>query len=200
MVWTKIHIAFCLIVALANASCCLEGQDMRRTGPLDSDVVALGGISLDYVHDGADDNSLAQLVNNVQKGWLLGFPPKPETPSTMLIEKLACREAIPLLIEHLDDTRPTRARRIDGDRRIVVPLGYLCLDLLVSMSPDHSLIYAYTDKQPPELVVREGFGFPPDVLARPDAAQIMSRTKQAWARLQADGELRFHYGYGYWRQ
>jgi len=170
---------------------------MQRQIPCDGDVVALSFISLEYVRDGADDDSLAQIVADRHEAAAVdGLGTNMKSEEARLIERVACREAISMLIDHIDDVRPTRAIRVDGNRRIIVPLGYLCLDLLISMSIGESLIFDHEDVSE----VRPEYWFPPDVLAQPEAGRVMARVKRAWVQAKAAGVLKFHYGYGYWRE
>jgi hypothetical protein len=90
------------------------------TGLIDRLVVAPGLDTMQYVEDGAADRSISEKrgLEDVEAFFQLG------------------PRAVPLLIDHLDDARLTHATfegGLTGERRLRVPVGFLCLDLLISL-------------------------------------------------------------------
>jgi hypothetical protein len=80
-----------------------------------------------------------------------------------------------------------------------VPLGYVCLDILLAMSAPDSRVFAPEGAEAPASDesgfwsdVRPEFVFEPSVLWDEDtAAARMRGVQQAWQRAQFDGNLKF---------
>jgi hypothetical protein len=142
-----------------------------------------------YVEDAAADGSV-----------LLPPPTYKINPKVMPI--LRCPElAGPKLIACLDDTRPThiecRTQRT-GYEAQVVPLGFVCLDLLLIIAQPPTLF----GDDPCEddglgACVHEGFYFRPDDYTRTGnrftALPIVNNVKEGWNSLLASGRLSFGY-------
>jgi hypothetical protein len=76
---------------------------------------------------------------------------------------------IPVLVAHLDDQRLTSAK-FDGGRfahaPIQVPLGYICLDILLHATSGNAVHVADCADDGLGACVRSGYYFRPDILRR----------------------------------
>ena len=93
--------------------------------------------------------------------------------------------AIPLLIEHLDDARPTRTL-FNGKP---VPLGHIALDILTNIvGLNREVIDTDNTDDGLGAGIQIGFYF------RPDASLAeMKRVKENWRRLYRRGKISFSY-------
>jgi hypothetical protein len=133
-----------------------------------------------YSDDGAADGTITY------KGELLksvGANLKPDARVKAVVD---LREAaVPLLIAHSDDTRPTQTM-FKGSS---VPLGHMALDILTHIITPTSTIFI-TDCGYDGLgaCIHNGYYF------RPDAPlDEMERTKKKWQQLYARGLVQFKY-------
>src|SRR5262245_30901078 len=106
---------------------------------------------------------------------------------------------LPLLIAHLDDQRLTSAT-FDGGRfaqaPIEVPLGYVCLDILLNATAGQAVHVVDCADDGLGACVRAGYYFRPDVLSRPEGVVTMRRIETRWQRLcRAEGG---RFGYPAW--
>lgn len=110
------------------------------------------------------------------------------------------QKAIPLLIAHLDDMRPTSATfySIKYKRIVRVPLGYVCLDLLTSIVKDTPR--AFVDPCTDDglgACVHKGFYFWPDAFTRRASRYVAGpeiyRSKINWQRAYRKGYLKYRY-------
>jgi hypothetical protein len=156
-----------------------------------------------YGEDGAMDASVLGLYHVDTDGTTTA-------PAKEVADIVALREkAIPLLIEHLDDNRPSSATfhggyLPDGVQRVRVPVGHVCLDILLHLV-DNSF---YLDKKCQietrlEGCIKDGFYFRPDdywiiggfddddnnFMERP----IVRIVKANWQKAYREGRLKYDY-------
>jgi pimeloyl-ACP methyl ester carboxylesterase len=103
---------------------------------------------------------------------------------------------IPLLIAHLDDQRLTSAT-FDGGRfaraPIQVPLGHVCLDILLNATVGQAVHVVDCADDGLGACVRAGYYFRPDALSRPQGVETMRRVKTRWQRAYRAKRVRFEY-------
>ena len=181
----------CALVVARPALCQPAGctvPELESTLTALVELEDLGGI---YFEDAAADGSVVML------------PPDYLVARPEIVPFLRCEaRAAEVLIAHIDDTRVTSARFKGGahwPQPMRVPLGVLCLDILISLSPFDSPV------RDPETEDNDGLGA--GVLAefyfRPDAFDIRNAAytpdthvlavKEAWEKALHDGRLRFEY-------
>jgi hypothetical protein len=110
------------------------------------------------------------------------------------------QKAIPMLIAHLDDMRPTSATFYsEGYKRVVnVPVGYVCLDLLTNIVKDTPRIFVEpcTDDGLGACVHSE-FYFRPDAFRRNGRGYVarpgIVRAKSNWQRAYRKGYVKYRY-------
>lgn len=142
-------------------------------------IVALAKMkpSVKYSTDGAADVSVMALGQN-QYG-VTTHPP------AELARIVALRQsAIPILISHLDDTTPT-LHRFSAAPSLRVPLGFVCLDILVAITEGPMHVQDCADDGFGACVT-EGYFFRPD-----SSRQDIAKVKKKWERLLAKGHVRF---------
>jgi len=147
--------------------------------PTDEDVVALLDIRYVYLEG---------------KGWDEHVTDTDSAHDAALVEELVCREGVPLLIAHLGDAQPTWSVCFETtDDSVPVPLGYLCLDILLAMSAADSPVFSATGKTEGFWpTVRPEFFFEPGILWDEKAAPArMADVQKAWEAAQAAGTLKF---------
>jgi hypothetical protein len=139
-----------------------------------------------YSHDGAADNTVTAAGEPI--------------PEVRAIVNLG-RRAIPLLIAHLDDTRPTSARF--GRDNLSVPVGHVCLDILTNIIRARRILVEDCADDGLGACVRDGYYFRPDAYARRGGGLVarpeVSRVKRNWQRAYRRGYIRFRYP-EWWRQ
>ena len=133
-----------------------------------------------YSPDGAGDGTLTY------QGEILkstGANLKPDDRVKAIVDLRA--SAIPLLIAHLDDTRPTRTM-FEGKP---IPLGHMALDILTHVIKQTDVVFVRDcDQDGLGACIHTGYYF------RPDAALAdMENTKDKWRRLYAHGRVVFQY-------
>jgi hypothetical protein len=138
-----------------------------------------------YVEDGAADGSVTS----------------PESPPQAVknILELGPR-AIPLLIAHLDDTRLTSATFEGGftwGKPIRVPVGHVCLDILIHIIGENRYIFDWDcGDDGLGACVKHGYYFRPDEYYPVNNNEYIARdgvlmVKANWLRAQRKGLLRF---------
>jgi hypothetical protein len=137
-----------------------------------------------YADDGAGDGTVTY------KGELIGSGPnvKPDPRVKAVVDLKSA--AIPLLITHLDDPRPTRIR-FQGKP---VPLGHVALDILTHVIGETNTVFVQD-------CADDGLGacIQPAYYFRPDASlQQMKAVKQSWQKLNDVNGLVFQYP-SWWR-
>lgn len=153
-----------------------------------------------YGEDGAMDSSVL--------GLYLVDDGTTTAPVKEVADIVALREkAIPLLIEHLDDNRPSSATFDGGyirdyEQRVKVPVGHVCLDILRNIV-DSSF---YFDKNCEietrlEGCIKDGFYFRPDdywILGENDSNNFIERpivriVKANWQKAYTQGHLKYNF-------
>ena len=111
-------------------------------------------------------------------------------------------KAIPLLIEHLDDTRPTSATTFQGgyltDKPIRVPVGYVCLDILINIiGVKNRLIYSEEEHGGFGSEIKDGYYFRPDdyrIIGEIfEERPIVRIVKANWQKAYRDGKIKYDY-------
>ena len=110
-------------------------------------------------------------------------------------------KAIPLLIAHLNDTRPTAARfqyyigRKEQD--IPVPVGHVCLDILTYIIKAPKVLREDCADDGLGACVERGYYFPPDAYIRKNGKFIaraeVYRVKRNWQRAYRKGYIKYQY-------
>jgi hypothetical protein len=83
-------------------------------------------------------------------------------------------KAIPLLISHLDDTRLTSAR-FDPNKRLAIPVGYVCLDILTGIIHAPRIVTEECETDGLDACIAPGYFFRPDAYGRKGDRYIASR-------------------------
>jgi hypothetical protein len=132
-----------------------------------------------YVEDGAADGSVTEEWRLSESG--------PEVKAFAQVKAVVnLRDsALPLLIEHLDDVRPTQTQ-FNGK---AVPLGVIALDILSHIIGPNSKVFD-PDCADDGLgaCVNSGYYFRPDT-----SLAEMSKVKEKWLRLYRRGAIKFRY-------
>jgi hypothetical protein len=160
-------------------------------------LVAAPNLYVQYVEDGGRDDSILALYENGD----VNVPrqnPKEAKDIAALREK-----AIPLLIECLDDTRPTAATVSGGgyltDKPVRVPVGHVCLDILTSIiERTNKLIFVEEPSDGFCGDVKDGYCFRPDDYkayndGRFKARPIVRIVKANWQKAFRDGKIKYDY-------
>lgn len=158
---------------------------------------------INYAEDGAMDSSVLKLYNlyNVDTNGTTNAPVKEVADIVAIREK-----AIPLLIKHLDDNRPTSATFSGGyildGQRVKVPVGHVCLDILRNIV-DSSFYYDKNCETETRLegCIKDGFYFRPDdywVLGENDSNNFVERpivriVKANWQKAYKQGRLKYNF-------
>ncbi len=165
----------CLAMAacLALVAGCDAGR-LAREAKMNKALEELGATPRVFVNDGASDYTVSML----------------EPPS---VRDLLDRDGIHLLLARLDDTSPTMTVIRDRGEEAMVPLGYLCLDLLLQMSADGSLVFDQRDigDDGAWTNVLQPFFFPANVLSGGQGPEIMREVRAGWEEAFRLGRLRF---------
>lgn len=164
------------------------------------DALATAPKLVHYGEDGARDASVLKLYIIDLTNGITNAPVKEVADIVALREK-----AIPLLIEHLDDTRPSSATFdggyiSDGAPRVQVPVGYICLDILLMIVDSKVYMGKLEAEDEVELGggIKEGFYFRPDdyfllggkhFIERP----IVRIVKANWQKAFRAGRVKYNY-------
>ena len=130
-----------------------------------------------YSADGAGDGTLTY------QGEISISTVKPDARVKAIVDLRA--SAIPLLIAHLDDTRPTRTMFENKP----TPLGHMALDILTHIIKRTDVVFVRDcDQDGLGACIHTGYYFRPDA-----TATDMKNTKDKWRRLYANGRIVFRY-------
>jgi len=183
-VWKPLLLALLAPLLLAGCKPSADADNPAETDevagpPTDEDVVSLLDVRHVYIEG---------------KGWDEHVTDTRSPDDAVLVEQLISQEAVPLLIAHLGDARPTWTVCIEEtDDSVQVPLGYLCLDILLAMSSADSPVFkdtAVIEGFWPN--VRPEFFFGPTILWEEKTAPArMREVQRAWEAALAAGQLRF---------
>lgn len=173
----------CVLLTLLAAVCLARAQSaVVSKAEQEAQLIALASVDFGdvYSDDGAADGTITY------KGELLksvGANLKPDVRVKAVVD---LREAaVPLLIAHLDDMRPTQTM-FKGKP---VPLGHMALDILTHVITPTSRVFVKDCGQDGlGACIHKGYYF------RPDAPlDEMERTKEKWQQLYARGLAQFSY-------
>lgn len=167
------RILFLVATAAVGAIGACQNAASEPAGPMEQSLVQLCALQEVFVHDGACDFHVQETCPGAR-------------------ELMTC-EAVPALIAHLNDTRPTKTMYENDHKTVVVPLGYLCLDLLLRMSADNSPVFLAADYGDDGVWtnVRDNFLFMPDVLSSSGGLAQMSAVRKEWEKEYRRNRLSF---------
>ena len=159
-------------------------------------LVASQNLYVEYVEDGAADGTVLALYPDVN-----GIPTNTIAKEVKDIVALH-NKAIPLLIAHLDDNRPTSAVTYGGgyltDKHIRVPVGFICLDILINIiGVNNKLVFSEEENGGFGSEVNDGYYFRPDdyrvlgdhFIERP----IVRIVKANWQKAYGAGKIKYDY-------
>src|SRR2546427_9291536 len=110
--------------------------------------------------------------------------------------------AIPLLIAHLDDTRPTSAI-FDTNISKPVPVGYVCLDILTHIVRARGILIEDCADDGLGACIKRGYYFRPDAYTRAERRYVahsdVQEVKLRWRRAYMKGRVRFQYPHSWKR-
>ena len=181
-IWRLILLAFAVPLLLAGCEPAADSENSAAqvaAPPTDEDVVNLLGVRFVYVEDGACEDRVTD---------------NDSSRDAALVDRVTCEAAVPLLIAHLGDARPTWSVIIARGDAVRVPLGYLCLDILLAMSRADSPVF---DPDAPGddafwSCTRNEFFFEPSILREGKTAPArMAEVRKAWEEAFTAGNLRF---------
>jgi hypothetical protein len=133
-----------------------------------------------YSADGAGDGTLTYQGEILKS---IGANLKPDARVKAIVDLKA--SAVPLLIAHLDDTRPTRTM-FEGKP---TPLGHMALDILTHVINRTDAVFVKDcNRDGLGACIHSGYYFRPDA-----TAADMENTKDKWRRLYANGRVAFQY-------
>lgn len=158
-------------------------------------LVSAKGFGRVYYEDGASDGTVLDINPNE------AYSEKSQHPAVKAIIRLGPK-AIPLLIEHLDDIRPTHVSADVGRPWIHydhVPLGHICLDILTKiLKQDSSFWDAETaDGDGLGIQFKRGYYFRPDdyIFSKETreirVKNIVMTVKNKWLQLYKSGKLHY---------
>lgn len=159
-------------------------------------LVVAPNLYVEYVEDGAADGTVLAIYPNSD-----GYATNPIAKEVKDIVALRDK-AIPLLIEHLDDTRPTWAtvssRGYITDKPVRVPVGYICLDILLNIvGIKNKLIYAEEERGGFGSEIKDGYYFRPDdyriISDIFEERPIVRIVKSNWQKAYQDGKIKYDY-------
>ena len=187
--------AFCILTALLFCPEILLAQKNRTSNRNDHvDALVVAPTLVTYVDDGAADMSVVDAGTN-RNGYIVD--PIPAVKNMVELGP----SAIPILIAHLDDTRPTSAKFFHyvgpTEKYESVPVGHVCLDILMNIVDAPKIITKECGDDGLGACIERGYYFRPDAyvkkgnsfLARPEVL----RTKANWERANRRRWLRFRY-------
>lgn len=158
-------------------------------------LVAAPTLYVNYVEDGSADQSVLAIYPDLN-----GKATNPIAREVKDIVALGSR-AIPLLIAHLDDNRSTVATTSGGgyltDKPVKVPVGFICLDILLHIAGDKAPIYDEEDHHGFQGPVKDNFYFRPDDYTRTDdrfeERPIVRIVKKNWEGAYRKGLIKYNY-------
>jgi hypothetical protein len=175
-------LAFLLLVLIPASRLAAAQSVVTPKTEQEARLVALANVDFGGVYsaDGAGDGTLTY-TGEILKST--GANLKPDVRVKTIVDLRAA--AVPLLIAHLDDARPTRTM-FEGKP---TPLGHMALDILTHVIKQTNLVFV-------EDCNRDGLGacIHTGYYFRPDATLAeMEKTKKKWRQLYAHGRIVFQY-------
>lgn len=164
--------------------------------PIDA-LISAPNLHVKYVEDGAADGTVLAVYPDSD-----GYATNPIAQEVKDIVGLRDK-ALPILIECLDDTRPTSATVSSGgyltDKPVRVPVGHICLDILINIvGVENRLIYAEAEYGGFGSEMKTGYYFRPDDY-RTDGKEffeprpIIKIVKTNWQKAYRDGQIKYDY-------
>jgi hypothetical protein len=174
--------AFILLSLIAASDIAAAQSAVTSKTEQEARLLALADVDFGDVYsaDGAGDGTLTY------QGEILkstGANLKPDTRVKAIVDLRA--SVVPLLIAHLDDTRPTRTM-FEGKP---TPLGHMALDILTHVIKQTDVVFVRDcSRDGLGACIHTGYYF------RPDATVAdMENAKDKWRRLYANGRVVFQY-------
>jgi hypothetical protein len=165
-------------MVLVSTVLVLQACAMKTPQPLMSELQG-ADYPVTYINDGAGDESVLNTLH-------YSGGQNRECRKT-LAKMIALREeAIPLLIEHLDDMSPTQAKYQQAEG-LAVPFGFVCLDILMQITDSPATIRDCKEEGMGACIHRPYY-YLPDVSAKKAAL-----VKEKWQALYRKGEIRYIY-------
>ena len=127
------------------------------------EVLLSAPLQVEYVNDGAADATVT-------------LEPVPEVRRIVDLRE----SSIPLLIDCLDDPRPTRAHR--------AALGYVCLDILTHVVDAPQILIEDCADDGLGACIREPYYFEPNA-----SGKTVSAVKRRWETAHKEGKIKFVY-------
>jgi len=158
--------------------CALQGCAMKNPRPLISELL-IANYPMTYINDGAGDESVLNTLHYSE-----GRNKKCHDILTKVVDLK--EKAIPLLIAHLDDMSPTKAK-YQEDAGLSVPFGFVCLDILIQITDSPAIIHD-CKHDGMGACVHSPYYYMPDGSAR-NAAMV----KEHWQALYKKGEIKYVY-------
>ena len=188
---TRALFAACVLAVALPAVSQPTGCTTAELGAALDRVLQLKNLGTIYVEDAASDGSVVML------------PPSFRVARPEIVPLLACEaRAAAVLVEHLDDARLTSATFKGGaywSHPARVPLGVLCLDILIALSPFGSPVRDPKTEDSDRL----GAGIRAEYYFRPDDFNVEAgryipkphvlAVKKAWQTALREGLVRFEY-------
>jgi len=163
-------------MALVLATFALLACATKRSGPLVSEL-RTADYPVTYINDGAGDESVLNTAH--YSGG------RHKECRKALSDMIALRkDAIPLLIAHLDDRSPTTAR-YQQKEGLLVPFGFVCLDLLIQITDSPANIRDCA-QDGMGACIQKPYYFMPDGSAK-EAALV----KEKWEALSRKGAIKY---------
>lgn len=165
-----------VVTILLWTLCAFQGCAIKSTRPLVPELLS-AGYPVVYINDGAGDESVLNTLHYAD-----GQNKKCHDTLVRVVDLK--EKAIPLLIAHLDDMSPTKAK-YQQEEDLSVPLGFVCLDILLQLTDSPAIIH---DCQEDGMgaCVHSSYYFMPGASAK-KAAMI----KRHWQELYRKGEIKY---------
>ncbi len=171
-------------------------NSQRTSDPSNQDLIdALVGAPelVTYGEDGSHDATVLALYQD-NDGEVI--PPKKEVRDIVALKD----KAVPLLIECLDDTRPTSAifigGYVTGKPYPKVPVGHVCLDILIHIAKNLDDNEKDCPRGESELgaCIKDGFYFRPDDYNNIGGKRAIVRIVKAnWLNAYRNGKVKYNY-------
>ena len=173
--WNQAALFICATLFVSFAAH-LSSQSPKPEEEKLIDALASVDFGLVYAEDGAADGSITD-----KRTVLVNQGPKAFQPVQAILDLK--ERSIPLLIEHLDDSRPTLTRFAGKP----VPVGYLGLDILMNVIGSNHKVF-FTDCRDDGL----GACVEPKYYFRPNASSDeLRRVKANWQKLYRARRLKY---------
>jgi hypothetical protein len=171
-------------ILLFSSLCVLHACAVTNPRPLMSELV-IADYPITYINDGAGDESVLNTLH-----YSNGQNNKCRNTLNRMVDLK--EKAIPLLIAHLDDMSPTRAK-YQQNEGLAVPFGFVCLDILIQITDSPAIIHD-CKHDGMGACVHSPYYYMPDVSAKHAAI-----VKEHWQALYQAGKIKYVYP-EWWKQ